>query len=384
MAAEVKALLQEIRGFLRDRCTPAEQPGSVLSPARAIAVAGASSAGVGIIAGIAGHVVLSSADRVLGLPTVSRDAQEYVRAGGVFLIHCVLDVPVACARVPWKTWLLVAATVAAALALRHPTIREMCPAGVRRGLTGVLAAALPALVLAWGVYAAWSLATPSRIEPLLVYTARQEAAKDPVGLMVHDLQNADMDPGATNLQARFGTMAILLGIYMLGIWALERSSMAVAASSQSQPTPASLDGASSPVSQGSGDLGWSHVRVPSLVLLVLCLYLLASAYGALLGNPGLLRVLRLSTSAKGTIVSGDLNRPLYLVRQDDKQMILFKPGLPAPPTSESARGQRTEASRRDRADKPSLVYLRRDAVDALVLATQRTSLGAAITQRGTD
>jgi hypothetical protein len=219
----------------------------LFEPAKLITLLGASSAGLAIFLGVIGFLAVGAHETLLGLPRLSHTNDEYVAAGSLFFPRTLLFMAASFLD-GLAPWLFTGAVV---LGLGALGLGRTRPA---REAYGLAALVLLALVL---VATLWLLAQAAECRGLLL----QGQVSDENPVLTH-LRKHD----ESWLQGRYGGLAV--GVLCTAVWfkVLEDTFGPAAAT----PGPFAW-----------GRSCWRWARIPGLVGVLICLFLLARAYGIL-------------------------------------------------------------------------------------------------------
>lgn len=251
-----------------------------LIPFKLIAWLGASAGGLTILLVVIGFLALSAHDAMLGIPRSIQNNPEYVAVGGLFfgrsIIFLVANIFFA------KSWIAPLIVATGALVLykflpRHSRGRSF-------------------LIILFGVgllvgefYALARLTWPLQISDLLLQSSVE--ANNPAKQVVDALVVNDI----AWLRVEYGFLVLLVVTLTTAFILIERA---------------------------SGSRFWRVVRVPALILLVICVFLLPRAYGVLtISNAYPAVVLESSGPSSGSVA----NETRLLLREDDKVFVLYDP-----------------------------------------------------------
>ena len=249
-------------------------------PFKMIAWLGASAGGLTLLLVVIGFLALSAHDAMLGIPRSIQNNPEYVAVGGLFfgrsIIFLVANIFFA------KSWIAPLIVSIGAFVLFKFLPRRSRGRSLLIILFGIA-------LLAGEFYALARLTWPLQISDLLLQSSVE--ANNPAKQVVDALVVNDL----AWLRVEYGFLVLLVVTLATAFILMERA----------------------------GRSGfWRVVRVPALILLVICVFLLPRAYGVLtISNAYPTVVLESSSPPSGSAA----NETWLLLRENDKVFVLYDP-----------------------------------------------------------
>lgn len=251
-----------------------------LLPFKLIAWLGASAGGLTLLLVVIGFLALSAHDAMLGIPRSIQNNPEYVAVGGLFfgrsIMFLVANIFFA------KSWIAPLIVSIGALVLFKILPRRSRGRSVLIILFGIA-------LLVGEFYALARLTWPLQISDLLLQPSVE--ANNPAKQVVDALVVNDL----AWLRVEYGFLVLLVVTLATAFILMERASR-------------------------SGF--WQVVRVPALILLVICVFLLPRAYGVLTISNAYPTVVLESSSPTS---SSAANETRLLLRENDKVFVLYDP-----------------------------------------------------------
>ena len=262
--------------------TKEETAGSVLnlSPLKIIAWLGASAGGLTILLGAIGFLALSAHDVMLGIPRSIQNNPEYVTVGGLFFGRSIIFLVASFISV--KSWIALAVLLIGFVVLSRTSKHQS------RGRSLVII--LFSLVLLGAeIYGLARLIRPLQISNLLLNFSSE--GRGPAQQVIDALLVRD----TTWLSVEYGFMVLLVVVFSTAFIFME---------------------------QAGRSRFWRVIRVPAIILLLICIFLLPRAYGVLTISNEYPTVVLESSNQSG---SSPTNETRLLLREDKEAFVLYDP-----------------------------------------------------------
>ncbi len=263
-----------------------------IAPLKIIAWLGASAGGLTILLGAIGFLASSAHDVMLGIPRSFQTNSEHVAVGGLFFGRSIIFL--VASLVSLRSWVVLGILLAAVF------VFFKLPRRLSRGRSLVIGVVAIVLLLA-EIYGLLRLTRPLQLSNLLLnlsVDANTPGRQIADALLVKD---------TTWLSAEYGFLVLLTLAFSIAFILLER---------ESQDRQGLRKG------RESRTLFWHLARIPALILLVICIFLLPRAYGVLTISNDYPTISIESVSPSG---GNATNETRLLLHEDDKVLVLYDP-----------------------------------------------------------
>ena len=259
-----------------------ETPGNFanLLPFKIIAWLGASAAGLTILLGAIGFLALSAHDVMLGIPRSIQNSSEYVTVGGLFFGRSIIFL--VASFISAKSWIVLAVLLIGLVVLFKTSRRPS------RGRSLVIVL-FSIVLLGAEIYGLARLIRPLQISNLLLNLSTE--GYGPARQVVDALLVKD----TTWLSVEYGFMVLLVVVFSTAFVFME---------------------------QAGHTRSWQVVRVPALILLLICIFFLPRAYGVLTISNEYPTVVLESSGQSGTSATTETR---LLLREDKDAFVLYDP-----------------------------------------------------------
>jgi hypothetical protein len=292
--------------------TPPPEPAhkTILEPIKFITWIGASVGGLTIILAVIGFLALGAHDSMIGIPRRLLAQPEYVTVGALFFSRTMTYI-IAVLLSPFSALRTALITLVVLLVIAVAGYYVWTGRLIRRGrLPGrrLLLTVGPVLLLVGELFVLQKLTAPLQItNALLQFADLDSLASIGTGEASDYYLRGLINGQSKQLQFAYGTLSLMtLGLGLAYRWLEVANSDSYNRSAASERRP----------------LLWQWTRIPCFALLLLSLFFLVRVYGVLTVSNDYPR-LEIAPAAEQK--DAKRARPLFLLREDDKYLLIYEP-----------------------------------------------------------